>query len=237
MTDLHTHILPGMDDGARDAQMSIAMLHMQRDQGVDTVVLSPHFYGDRESAEQFLRRRSKAYEKLTSQLEKLPVQEQEGMPRLVLGAEVAWRSDLVECEQLNELCIGKTKNLLLELPFAPWNSQMFHQIYDLMGRTGVMPVIAHLERYLNIQSPKHIREILAMGVPIQVSAEILCRPLAGRKALNMLRLGQAHLLATDCHNTGDRAPHLKAGMDIVRRKLGDMRVEELVACADELVEE
>ena len=58
MTDLHTHILPGMDDGAKDAQMSIAMLRAQRDQGVDTVVLSPHFYGDREDVDRFLRRRN-----------------------------------------------------------------------------------------------------------------------------------------------------------------------------------
>lgn len=236
MTDLHTHILPGMDDGAKDAKTSIEMLRMEREQGVDTVVLSPHFYGDRETAEQFLRRRNKSFEELNKCLEQLTPQEREGLPRLVLGAEVAWRSDLVECEQVSELCIGQTKNLLLELPFTAWTNQMFNQIYDFMGRTGVMPVIAHLERYLKIQKKKHIREVLDLGVPIQVSAQILKYPWAGHRAMNMLRRGQAHLLATDCHDTKGRTPELQSGLEIVRHKLGDRRAEQLILCADELVE-
>lgn len=237
MTDLHTHILPGMDDGAKDAQMSIDMLRAQRDQGVDTVVLSPHFYGDRERVEQFLSRRKKSFEELTAQIAALPPEEAEGLPRLILGAEVAWRSDLVECERLDELCIGQTKNLLLELPFVPWSTQMFNQIYDLMGRTGITPVIAHLERYLKIQNPKHIREVVDMGVTIQISAEILCHPWAGRKAMKMLQLGQAHLLATDCHDLTHRSPNLKQGLDAVCRKLGEERVVDLLLCADDLVEQ
>ena len=236
MTDLHTHILPGMDDGAKDAKTSIAMLRMEREQGVDTVVLSPHFYGDRETATQFLRRRNKSFEELNKGLEQLLPQEREGLPRLVLGAEVAWRSDLVECEQVPELCIGQTKNMLLELPFTAWTNQMFNQIYDFMGRTGVMPVIAHLERYLKIQSKKHIREVLGFGVPVQVSAQILTHPLAGLRAMNMLRRGQAHLLATDCHDTTGRAPDLQSGIQVVRRKLGDRCAQQLILCADELVE-
>lgn len=236
MTDLHTHILPGMDDGARDVQTSISMLRMEREQGVNTVVLTPHFYSDRETADQFLRRRNISFKELNSALEQLSTQEQEAFPRLVLGAEVAWRSDLVECEQLFELCIGETKNLLLELPFTLWTEQMFDQIYDFVGCTGIMPVIAHLERYLGLQRPKYIQEVLNLGVPVQISAEILRHPIARRGALNLLRRNQAHLLATDCHDTGVRAPDLRSGMEIVRRKLGKQRVEELILCANELVE-
>jgi protein subunit release factor B len=54
MTDLHTHILPGMDDGSPDVETSIAMLRMEAEQGVHTVVLTPHFYRDRERPEHFL---------------------------------------------------------------------------------------------------------------------------------------------------------------------------------------
>jgi len=60
LTDLHTHILPGMDDGARNVAMSLAMLEAERAQGVDTVVLTPHFYREREDAERFLQRREAA---------------------------------------------------------------------------------------------------------------------------------------------------------------------------------
>ncbi len=237
MTDLHTHILPGMDDGARDVHMSISMLRMQWEQGVSTVALTPHFYSDRENVDQFLRRRDAALQGLQAALEQLPPQERETLPRLVLGAEVAWRSDLVECEQLSELCIGQTKNLLLELPFTPWSDRLFDQIYDLMSCAGVTPIIAHLDRYLGLQRPRYIQEVLELGVPIQISAEILFHPFVRGKALKMLRCNQAHLLVSDCHDTNDRAPNLYKGMEIVRRKLGEQRTQELIRCADELVNE
>ncbi len=237
MTDLHTHILPGMDDGAKDVQTSISMLHMEREQGVSTVVLSPHFYSDRETVDQFLQRRSASFQQLQSALEQLDMQERETLPKLVLGAEVAWRSDLVECERLNELCIGTTNNLLLELPFTPWSDRLFDQIYDLMNCTGITPVIAHLDRYLGLERPKYIEEVLELGVPIQISAEILLHTFARGKALKMLRCNQAHLLVSDCHDTSDRAPNLHKGMEVVRRKLGEQRVQEMILCADELANE
>ena len=65
---------------------------------------------------------------------------------------------------LPELCIGETKNMLIELPFTPWNDRMIHQLYEFFGGTGITPVIAHLERYLKIQRPEHIREVLELGV-------------------------------------------------------------------------
>lgn len=235
MTDLHTHILPGMDDGAKDVQESVTMLRAERDQGVDTVVLTPHFYRDQEDVLHFLQRRSSALEQLDAHIQQLPEQEQTGLPRMLLGAEVAWRGDLVNCEELHRLCIEGTKNLLLELPFTPWSGQMFNRIYDLMGRTGITPIIAHLERYLYRQRPEHIREVLQMGVPVQASGDILSRPLARRRTIKMLRWGQIQLLASDCHDCAQRKPNLKNAMDVVRHKLGDQRAEDLMHCADELV--
>lgn len=235
MTDLHTHILPGMDDGARDADESIVMLRQERDQGVDTVVLTPHFYRDRETPDQFLQRRARAFEELTLRLKELPFEEQQQLPRLILGAEVAWNHALLDCEQISELCIGQTKNLLLEMPFSLWSDHTINMIYDLMGRTGVTPIIAHLERYMRSQRPRRIREILEMGVPVQISVDILQYPLIRGKVMKLLRRDQAHLLASDCHNTGDRAPNMKAAVDVVRKKLGEQRLEELFRCADELV--
>ena len=89
MTDLHTHILPGMDDGAPDVETSLAMLREEARQGVDTVVLTPHFYRDRERPEHFLARRARAADRLNSAIQALPGEERRAMPRLILGAEVA----------------------------------------------------------------------------------------------------------------------------------------------------
>jgi len=234
MTDLHTHILPEMDDGARSAEESIALLRLEREQGVDAVVLTPHFYGTKESAEEFLRRRDASMQALTAEVAKLSKVEQEKLPKMILGAEVAWNSSLTECEDLHSLCIGDTKNFLLELPFTPWSKQMFNQIYDLIGQTGLTPVIAHLERYVHFQRPKQIAEIFELGIPVQVSAAILKRPLFRGRVLRLIKEQRAHILASDCHNCADRAPDVGEGMQIVRRKLGDWCADNLVRCANGL---
>lgn len=234
MTDLHTHILPGIDDGAKTVQESLAMLRMEREQGVDTVVLTPHFYRDRENPKHFLKRREAAMFTLGKAVLTLTEEERSALPRLLIGAEVAWAPNLADWEELPELCIGNTDNLLLEMPFTPWTDRMIDQIYDMMSRTGITPVIAHLERYWKMQRPEHIREVLELGVPVQISADVLLHFISRGGAMKLLKSKQAHLLASDCHNCTTRRPDLKAALDVVRQKLGGYRVETLIRCADEL---
>ena len=85
MTDLHTHILPGMDDGARTVKESLKMLRMERSQGVDTVVLTPHFYRDYETPEHFLQRREESVRVLETVIGRLPESEQKKLPRRSCG--------------------------------------------------------------------------------------------------------------------------------------------------------
>ena len=218
MIDIHTHILPGIDDGARNIDMSLAMLHMEAQQGVDTVVLTPHFYRHRERPEHFLLRRKEAYERLQDALAKQR-EEQPKLPKLVLGCEVAWVPNLMEMDLLPELCIGDTQNLLLELPFTPWSKTLGDQLYDLMGRTGITPILAHLERYTKIQRPELVREVLSLGLPVQISADTLLGAFSKGKSLKALK-SWAHIVASDCHNTTDRAPSMEQAMQVVEKKLG-----------------
>ena len=164
MTDLHTHILPGMDDGAKTPEESLQMLRMERDQGVDTVVLTPHFYRDRERPEQFLARRRASAEALRDALMALPEEEIRTMPRLILGAEVAWVPNLPDMPELSRMCMGRSKYLLLELPFSAWSDPLFRQLRELMDRTGVTPVIAHVERYACLFHGKALQRIRSRSV-------------------------------------------------------------------------
>ena len=234
MTDLHTHILPGIDDGARDAGESLALLRMEKEQGIKAVVLTPHFFRGKESPKHFLQRRQKAVETLEAHLLKLPEEDREELPKRLLGAEVAWVPNLPDWDELSDLCMGETKHLLLELPFTPWNDRMIDRMYDLMNRTDITPVIAHLERYLKIPRPEHVREILNLGVPVQVSGDVLLHFTTRSGAMKLLKNHQAHILASDCHNIGKRPPNIKDAMDVVRRKLGDQQVERLIRYADEM---
>lgn len=232
MTDLHTHILPGMDDGAPTAVESIAMLKLQWAQGVDTVVLTPHFYPTRETAEQFLVRREAAFAQLETTIKELPEEEQTKLPCLVLGAEVAYAPGVEEMQSLQKLCLGNTKNMLLELPFYPWSGMLIRQLYHFIEKVGVTPVLAHIERYFACQSKSLLREVLALGLPVQVGTDILSY--AFSPAMKLLRKGQAHLVASDCHDLQYRVPNLGQAMIQVEKKLGRQRLEELTELADQL---
>ncbi len=225
MTDLHTHILPGMDDGSRSPEMSLELLRAEAAQGVDTVVLTPHYYRERENSGRFLERRAAAMAQLEDAISALPEEERCGLPRLILGAEVAWVPNLVECSHLRELCYGDTEAFLLELPMSPWHDGLFRQLMDLMNTTGLTPVIAHIDRYWHSQKPEQLRELLSLGLPTQLSAEMLLRFTTRGEALKCLRSGKAQLLISDCHDPKNRKPNLRAGLAAAEKKLGaDFRV-------------
>lgn len=235
MTDLHTHILPGVDDGAKTVEQSIAMLHAQFDQGVGTVALTPHYYPDREPLDSFLARRAEAWGALREAILALPEEALGRLPRLVLGAEVAYVPGLHTVEGLQGLCIGTTKHMLLELPFYPWDMQTIHGLYDFLGRSGVTPVLAHIERYFACQSAKLLEEVLNLGLPVQVGTAGLDR--FSSVAWKLLKRGKAHLIASDCHDLQYRVPDLRRAMDLVWKKLGEERAEELAELADQLAGE
>lgn len=236
MIDLHTHILPGMDDGAKDATMSLALLRMEKAQGVDTVALTSHFYPAKESSRRFLERRAEAAKVLAQAALSLPAEEQAGLPRkLVLGAEVAWVPNLAYDDNLGQMCLGDTRYMLLELPFEPWNMRMIDDIYHLYDRTGITPVIAHLDRYQKIQKKELFEEIFAIGVPIQIGTDGLFGGFfEKRSVLKLLQRDAGFLLASDCHNLQSRKPNLRDAMDVVEKKLGRDVAAELQAMAEKI---
>lgn len=198
MTDIHTHILPGVDDGAATLAQSLAMLKDCRKQGVDTVVLTPHFYPWTETLDSFLDRRAAAFKQLSRAV-------QEDMPRLVLGAEVAWYPNLDTMSPIRELTLGESDCLLVEMPSVPWTDNMLEQIYRLDAVAGVTPILAHVERYPHLQKDGQIRELQEMGVVMQLSARMLLTPMKRRKALSLLRTG-TWVLGSDCHDPELRSP-------------------------------
>lgn len=235
MTDLHTHILPGMDDGAPDVETSLALLRAEYAQGVTNVALTPHFYRDREEPQHFLERRQKSAKLLMDALMQLSEEERSRLPRLTLGAEVAWMPGMAEWKELPKLCYTNTTYLQMELPFFPWNEDMFHQIYSLMSRTGLTPVIAHLDRYFGTQSPRQIEALLDLNIPFQLSAESLLHFSTRRKALRLLENRETRLLISDCHSIQHRPPNIGTALDVICKKLGEETVQSISYHTDALL--
>lgn len=222
MIDLHTHILPAMDDGAKTVEISLQMLHMEWAQGVETVALTPHFYGDLECIDSFLTRRQHAYDCLREAISHLPDEEQKKMPNLLLGAEVSWLPYMNQWKGLEKLCYENTNYLMLELPLIPWSGDVIHRLYELMNHTGITPVIAHIDRYWGHIDRRQMDELFSMGLPVQISAEAFLHLGTWKKALRLLQQGKAHMLISDAHGITDRPPNIGAAMNVIQRKDTDL---------------
>ena len=201
--DLHSHILPGMDDGARTCQESAEMLRRSGEQGVLGMAATPHYY-PKEPVTQFLERRAASYQRLREYLEENGLTS----PELCLGAEVAYHTGLVYEEQLEQLCLGQSRYLLLELPFARWSPNVLRDVRAFRSMWGIVPVIAHLERYQKLQERRTMEELLDCGVLIQVNAEFLLGFWSRRKAKKLIQRDLVQVLGSDCHNLTSRPPNL-----------------------------
>ena len=141
MIDLHSHILPRMDDGSRSTEESLQMLTALGAQGVTDVAATPHFYASENGPDRFLARRARSWQQLRPHLTA-------SLPRVHLGAEVLFFEGIAAFDGLPRLCLSGTDVLLLEMPFRPWNGRMLDELLELAGRPDVTVLLAHMERYL-----------------------------------------------------------------------------------------
>ena len=216
LLDFHSHILPGIDDGSKNLEMSMEMIRQSVSQGITGIVLTPHFYADSDEPEAFLERRQGAADQL------LPAARAEfpDMPFL-LGAEVHYYRGMGQSALLERFCIGNSNMVLVEMPFRSWSEKVLRDIEDIGSHLGLQVLIAHIDRYLSMEKPAYIEALRydAKAV-IQANADFFLQFRTRRKAIRMLRRGEIHLLGSDCHNMGVRAPNLGPAVSYIEAKLG-----------------
>ena len=216
MIDFHSHFLFDMDDGSKSAGESLRMLRLSYETGVDTIVSTPHFFAYYESIEDFLHRR---YEKLGSLNQLLGGAND--IPHILAGAETAYFSGISREEELPRLCIGASNAILIEMPHSQWSSQIERELDGIILNRGLIPIIAHIERYLVFRkNAEMLDRLLALGAVAQINAGSLTDQKQRRPLLQLIRRGGAVVLGSDCHNMDDRRPNLDRAADIIRWRLG-----------------
>ena len=200
MIDVHSHVLPGVDDGSKSVEESLAMLRTSAQQGIRCVAATPHFYAMESSPEQFLARRKAAADRLRAAWEP-------GLPKLLLGAEVYFFEGISRVDDIDRLALGGTL-LLLEMPFGPWTERMIAEAALLHEQRGLSVVLAHIERYFRWQPKELWDELLDMGLLTQCNAGFFLDWKTRHKARRMLAEGKIHLLGSDTHNMTARPPRL-----------------------------
>lgn len=165
--DFHAHILPGMDHGCDDVEMSMKQLKMAADQNINIIIASSHFYPHLENVKDFLRRREAAWKSLGLLRDNVN-------PFILLGAEVLLCSNIDKMEGIEALCVENSNTLLIEMPYMrQWESSLIETVVRLRDKNGLEVVLAHGERY----PVKEIGKLLERGFQIQVNVASTVRVL------------------------------------------------------------
>jgi len=208
MIDIHAHILPGVDDGARNNQEALDMLRMAVDQGVTVQYLTPHIHFGRYPNQQAdLEQRFKQFKDLADS-NNIKVE-------LRLGAELRIGPELMMLAKQNAIpTLGEQngkKLFLLEFPRA----EVPHGSDNLISwfiQQGYMPIIVHPERnHAFIKRPEKLSQLMALGCPIQLTASSITGKFGEdcqKFALEMIQADKVLAVASDCHNLKGRKPDL-----------------------------
>lgn len=227
--DIHCHILPGIDDGAKNTEVSLELLREHRNQGVEKVIFTPHFNSDKISVEEFSAKRAQSAELLTSMKEFKDI----GI-EYKLGAEIYYTINLGELD-LSNLCFSGSDYVLVELPTQARPHGM-KRTFGNMIRNGYIPIIAHVERYsYMLKNPNELYDLIDLGCLAHINAEALIQK---TKATSMIcyfvRHGLVHFMCSDCHSRHRRPPNLKQGFEEMRSLLGDKYADRFLSNANDV---
>lgn len=222
--DIHCHLLPGIDDGAADWDQSLAMARIAADDGIATVVATPHQLGN------YGHNRAEVIQRLVAQLQ--AALDRYGIPLAVVpGADVRIEPELVRKVLEGEVLAlsGRSRYVLLELPhelYVPLDGLLRE-----MQQAGLVGILSHPERNLGILARPQLAESLVdAGCLMQVTAGSLAGafgPQVRAAAEQMLVRGLVHFLATDAHSPKSRRPLMRRAYDRAAELIGLDAAREL----------
>lgn len=229
MIDFHSHVLPGIDDGAKNVEESVEILDMMAKAGVEVLFCTPHFYPHKQSLERFLQKRQEAYEKL------LPYIKPEH-PKLRMGAEILLSSRL-DREALMQLRLEGTDFVLIEMPYVHFSQSMYDVFYEVADTEGIKVLVAHIERYLESNSLDEVEELFSEENAIgQINCTSLRKFGLRRNCLKLIRHGFVQALGSDYHRIERGYALLDEGVEILRKKLRENELSALMQASEQILE-
>jgi len=222
MIDIHHHCLPGVDDGPRTLAESVALCRMAAEEGIETIVATPHVLRGR------WKNTSRA--QLAATLEELRAKVGE-TPRIILGSEYFFAHDMDEMLRTETIIpLAGSRYILVEFSSHTVPPLVRDPLYRVqLG--GWTPVIAHPERNIVFQSkPEFLASLIRIGVKTQVTTGSVTGefgPDAQAAAIDWLKRGWVHVMATDAHNAEKRPPRFRAARERVASLVGEKTAQAL----------
>lgn len=222
--DIHSHILPGIDDGSKNFSTSMKMLRTASQNGITEIIVTPHNKPARHNAGK--AKMNSLITELKEQMEK-----EEILIKLHMGNELYYRSGLVEeIAEGKALTMAGSSYVLTE--FGPMDDYDYirNGIYNLTAG-GYSPILAHVERYSKMNNRMdRVEDLIEMGCYIQVNADSVAGNMGfGAKHFTrkLLKEHLVHFVATDAHNADKRSPKLAECAAVIEKKYGEDYLKEL----------
>ncbi len=219
IVDIHSHIIPGIDDGSKNMEMSLEMIRNAEENGTKEIVATPHYlmeYGEAtiEEVKNYVKKLNVVLEN-----EKIDV-------KIYSGQEVYFTEKIIEdYMQGNIGTINDSRYMLIEFPMREFNENMFDILYELQIR-NIVPIIAHPERYkFFIEKPLIINHFINEGYLFQVNAGSIEGKFGEhvKKTANCF-LGENiyNFIGSDAHNIKNRNTGLKSALNLIDK---DMNID------------
>jgi len=223
--DFHSHILPQMDDGAKSLEMSSAMLKMLKEENVCVVFATPHYYCYRESEESFLLRREEAVRNLCDYL--YEANPDFASPEIRLGAEIRVVKQMPEFLEIEQFLLEGTRMALFELPYDKYDLCLGENIHNLAVKYRITPVIAHVERYVDVFRKSDYEELFTIPNAVyQISANFMEAKRTAEFTAKLIQRGVPLLFGSDCHNTTTRPPVMETAFLHLKKFCTKYRIPE-----------
>lgn len=225
-TDIHSHIIPGVDDGSKDMEMSLKMLRVAQGNHISRIILTPHNKPHMKNASvDVLKEKKKELERVIDE-NKLNI-------KLFLGTEIYYRDGVEDLLDEGEVCTMADTDIVL-VEFSPTDEYSYiRRSLSKLQDYGYQPILAHIERYANITSKKTVRarELSESGVFLQLNAGSVMGDF-GRETAKFCKLvlksGLADFIATDAHREVGRAPEMQECAEYLYKKYDSEYVDGIL---------
>ena len=231
MVDLHNHIVSGIDDGAESFEVSLDMARVASEDGIKTIVATPHIVGEDGCEE--IKAKTEAIDGLVDSFTDNPVS-------VVPGGELMVRHDLADfVGEFPEITLGRTgRYVLVEFPVLALPLFAEQALSDLLAR-GVVPIIAHVERYAWAYEDADLLVRWARsGVLCQVTANAIAKKPQDEQTKfvkQLIESGLVQIIASDSHSLDRRSPQLSPAVEIVETWIGQYRAVGMVTRVPEKI--
>lgn len=223
LLDIHSHILPGVDDGAKNIEESISLLSVMHSQGITDVIATPHFYPHLDNLENFRQKTTDAFNLLNQTIK------DKDFPNIYLGCEILYYSGISKVSAIKNFTLNNSNYILLELNPYLINRTLESEILYLRDTVGLIPIIPHIERYYRAKGYKRFLEFLIENkILTQVNATSFFAKRYNKILQKLITEDIITFIGTDCHSLERRPPLMKLALEFVKNTFGEEYKTKLI---------